>query len=77
MKIKYIHINPKPQNIKTSNISNEEDNLVVVEKRRATKIISKMFANKLVQQAKIRKENDPNMIKENRKLLNIHLKKKK
>ena len=54
-----IHIYSKPQNIETSNIIKEEDNLVVVEKRRATKIVSKIFSNKLVEKTKLRKESDP------------------
>ena len=72
-----IHINPKPQNIKASNIANEEDNLVVVEKRRATKIVSKMFANKLVEQAKIRKESDPKDDKRKSQIIKHSFKKEK
>ena len=56
-----IHL--KQQN--TENLNNnddqkkEEESLVGVEKRRATKIVTKMFANKLVEKSKARGESDP------------------
>ena len=53
-----IQIYPKSQNNENENIK-EENILVGVEKRRATKIVSKMFTNKLVEKTKARGESDP------------------
>ena len=53
-----IHIYHKSTNEVQNNIK-EEDELVGVEKRRATKIVAKMFANKLVEKTKTRGESDP------------------
>ena len=51
---------PKPQINEDQININEEDGLVGIEKRRATKIVTKMFSNKLVEKKeKIRGESDP------------------
>ena len=56
-----IHIYSKPKNEEDQNNENENKNeeLVRAEKRRATKIVTKMFANKLIEKTKIRGESDP------------------
>ena len=54
----HLYIRPSINENKNDN-KNEIEELVVAEKRRATKIVSKMFANKLVEKKKVRGESDP------------------
>ena len=55
-----IKLSSKQMNIENQINTNEEDSLISIEKRRATKVVTKMFSNKLVEKkSNTREKSDP------------------